>query len=160
MPRVHHVRKARKSYLHDNIEAGQEYWWWQFAFGRKIRSNKPPVRSQLTQSGFLSNLWDMQDGLSNRFTNIDTIGDDKQELVDELQTMLDECEESLENMPESLRETSASGETLQERIDALGEWIDELDGIDTDIDEDLKGEDREERHQEIINEIEATDSHL
>ena len=74
--------------------------------------------------------------------------------------MLDECEESLENMPESLRETSASGETLQERIDALGEWIDELDGIDTDIDEDLKGEDREERHQEIINEIEETDSHL
>jgi len=160
MPRVHHVRKARKSYPHDNITAGQEYWWWQFAFGAKIRSNKPPVRSQLTQSGFLSNLYDMQDGMANRFIDIDSIADDKQVLYDELEQMKQECEDSLENMPEGLRETSSSGELLQERIDALDEWLDELDGVDTDYDEDLDKTEKVERFEEIVQAILETDSHL
>ena len=127
MPRVHHVRKARKSYSNDGIEKGDSYYWWQFAFGRKIRSKTKPVRSQLTQSGFLSNLYDLQDGLANRFTDIYAIADDKQNLYDELEGMKQECEDSLENMPEGLRETSSSGELLQERIDALEEWLDELE---------------------------------
>jgi gas vesicle protein len=160
MPRVHHVKKARKSYANDGIEAGQQYWWWQFAFGPKIRSKVPPKRSQLTRSSFLSNLWDLQDGLMNRFTDIDAIEDDKQELIDELQQMLDECQDSLDNMPEALQESSASGETLRERIDNLEMWINDLEGIDTDVDEDLKGEEREEAYQDIINQITETDQYF
>ena len=160
MPKVHHDRKARKSYSNEGIEKGASYYWWQFAFGAKMRSKVAPKRSQLTQSGFLSNLYDLQDGLNNRFTDIDAIEDDKQALIDELQQMQDECQDSLDNMPEHLQESSTSGELLTERIEALTEWIDELEGIDTDIDEDLKGTNREERYQEIINEILETDSHL
>ena len=160
MPRLHHVQKARKSYPDDNINAGDSYYWWQFAFGPKMKSKTKPRRSQLTQSGFLSNLYDLQDGLANRFTDIDAIDDDKQTLIDELEQMKDECQDSLDNMPEHLQEASPAGELLTERIDGLEEWVSELESIDAEIDEDLKGEDREERYQEIINEIHETDSHF
>jgi len=158
MPRVHHVKKARK----DNPVAkkGEDYYWWQFAFGTKQYSKTPPKRSQLTQSGFLSNLYDLQDGLINRFTDIESISDDVDSFKDELQDMLDECQDSLDNMPEHLQESSTSGELLTERIDLLEQWVSDVESIDTDIDDDLKGEDREERFHEIIGEVIDTDQHF
>lgn len=78
-----------------------------------------------------------------------------QAVVDEIQCLSEECQDNLDNMPEHLQDTSSSGELLQERIEALEEWVSDLEGIDLDVDEDLKGEEKEERIQEIIGELEG-----
>ena len=87
MPRVTFVKKARK----DNPVAkkGEPYYWWQFAFGTKQYSKTQPARSQLTQSSFLSQLYELQDGMEERFNNlgIDAIEDARTDLVDELQNL-------------------------------------------------------------------------
>lgn len=155
MPRVYHVKSARKK--NPVADVGEEYYWWKFAFGPKMYSKTPPKRSQLTRSAFLSNLYDLQDGLANRFTDIDAIEDDLQDLISELETMRDEAQDSLDNMPEHLQETSQSGEMLQERIDNLESWINDLENIDTDYEE---GENKEERFNDIVNDIQETDQYF
>jgi len=158
MPRVYHVKSARK----DNPVAkiGEDYYWWQFAFGSKQFSKTPPKRSQLTQSGFLSNLYDLQDGLQNRFTDIDSIEDDLQDFISELESMRDECQDSLDNMPEHLQEASTSGELLTERIDLLEQWISDLEAIDADIDADLSEDKKQIDFEAIIQEVCDTDQHF
>lgn len=125
MPRVHHVKKARK----DNpvVKKGEGYYWWKFRFGPKVYSRTYPKRSQLARSGFLSTLWDIEDRLSTIATS-----DDGDEPIAELEELQGECERSLGNMPEQLREPSDSGMLLQERVDSLGEWIDSIYAIDWD----------------------------
>jgi hypothetical protein len=129
MPKVN-KRVARKDYPEFGILKGEEYYNWAFNYGPKFKSKTPPTRSQLTQSSFLKNLYDIQDGLDKRFkdTTYDSFDSDLQELVDDITSLKDECENSLDNIPEQLREAPA-GSTLQERIDALEEWISELEGV-------------------------------
>lgn len=59
MPRVHYVKKARK----DNgcVSKGESYYWWKFRYGSKCMSKKPPKASQLTQSEFLSTVYDINE---------------------------------------------------------------------------------------------------
>lgn len=134
MPRVHYVKKARK----DNpvAQKGEPYYWWKFRYGGKRYSKTYPKASQLTQSDFLRWLYDWQE------QTIDT-WDALQDMIEEFTERREECEESLENMPDSLRESSASGELLQLRVDMLEEWVGELEGLDEEefIEE---GEDGEE----------------
>ena len=129
MAQAHFVKKARK----DNpaVKAGESYWWWQFAYGKKVYSKTKPTRSQLTGSFFLSELYAIQDEIV-----VMTDPTDLPDLMERIETLRYECEGSLENMPEHLQETSDSGILLQERIDALEAWYDELDGIDTEYDPD------------------------
>lgn len=134
MPRVHHVKKARK----DNpvAKAGESYYWWKFRFGGKRYSKTYPRRSQLTQSGFLSELWDIEDGIDDRFeglTDPDEIESAKDDLVGELEALMEQCQESLDNMPYELQESSESGQLLQERVYGLEEWIGQIQSIDCDV---------------------------
>jgi hypothetical protein len=92
--------------------------------------NCRPARSELTGSGYLSWLWDLQDNFGDRYTP-----DDRDSLVSELEDQKSELEERLDNMPEGLRDNSDSGQRLQERIDSLDDAISTLDGIDTDVQE-------------------------
>ena len=158
MPRVYYVKRARKK--NQVADVGEPYYWWKFAFGPKMFSKTPPKRSQLTRSEFLSNLYDLQDGLANRFTDLDTIEDDIQELIDELNDMQDQCQDSLDNMPEHLQETSEAGQTLQERIDNIDYWVNDLEQIDKDVDPDLSEEQREERLNDIVDEIMQSDQYF
>lgn len=52
-------------------------------------------------------------------------------------------------------QNSQTAELLQSRVDSLQEWYDNLDGIDTDIEEGLSDEDKEKRYQEILEEIQS-----
>lgn len=54
-----------------------------------------------------------------------------QEIAEELTNILDECQDRLDNMPEGLQEGD-TGQLLQERIDQLGDVINELEDIDYD----------------------------
>ena len=147
MPRVHHVKKARK----DNpvVKRGEPYFWWKFAFGTKQYSKTYPGRSQLTQSNFLSQFYDLQDGLNITLENLE---DDIANLTSELETLRDECQDSLGNMPEQLQDTSDSGMLLTERIDNLDTAIDEIASIDIE----MKNIDcsKDDRLEQIIEEIE------
>lgn len=151
MPRVHTVKKARKAYPEAGIKKGDTYYWWQFRGSPVKRSLTYPNRKQLTRSAFLQELYDIEDCISEM---VDP--EDLDDVLERIEALKDECQESLDNMPEALQETSDSGILLQERIDGLEEWYNDLDGIDRDIDEELEGGERDDRIEEILEEIKDT----
>ena len=99
-------------------------------FGPEYKSKEYPTRSQLIRSPFLSELYALEDGLS---FNPDNLEGDVEDLVSQIEELRDQCQESLDNMPDNLRESSDSGNTLQERIDVLDGWIGDLQGVDLDL---------------------------
>jgi len=125
MARANFVKRARK----DNpvVSRGESYWWWQFAFGSKQYSKIQPKRSQLTQSSFLAQLYDLEDTFEFDSGNLE---ESRSDLISQLEGLRDECQDSLDNMPEHLRDTSDSGILLQERIENLDEWISNLENVD------------------------------
>lgn len=131
MARVTTVKKAQKDIPNTDIKKGDSYYWWKFRFGGKHFSKTPPKRSQLTQSGFLSQLYDLQDRIAEFTAEAKEDFDSfKEEIMSEIENLKDECQNSLDNMPEHLQEGSSSGQTLTERIDALDNWYSEIDGIE------------------------------
>jgi DNA repair ATPase RecN len=137
MPKVNTVKSARKDYPEYGIKKGDTYYWWSFNFGPTFKSKTYPKRSQLTRSDFLSQLWDLEDNLADRFSGLDNEDDIQAELdslKDDIQNLLDETQEKYDNMPDQLRDSSDAGNTLQERIDGLENWISELDSVDVSID--------------------------
>ena len=164
MARANFVKKARKDYPEHGIKKGESYYWWKFNFSKTRHFSKTsPTRTQLTHSGFLQSVYAIEDRI-NEFqstSSLDSIEGDIEDTVNEIENLKDECKESLGNMPEALQESSSSGQMLAERIEALENWVSELQGIDLGL-EDLNGEDttkedkdklRDERFGEIIGEL-------
>lgn len=145
MPRVHFVKKARKDVPNSDIKAGESYYWWKFRFGGKRVSRTRPKASQLTQSSFLSTLYDIQDLLASPPQD-DSLPDFRDDIVSQLEDLKGECEDSLSNMPDSLQ-YSPTGELLQERIDALESAISELEGIELDEFSASEGSEVEDEHR-------------
>ena len=157
--KVHFVKKARKDYPEDGIKKGESYYWWKPRYGGIRRSKTYPSRQELTQSEFLCRVYDIEDELSS--IEIDIEGKNKEEIeqeirdtlesiISEIEELRDECEDKLYNMPEQLQDTSEAGILLQERIDALEDWISELENIDISIEDD---DNIQERVEEILDEI-------
>ena len=151
MPKLNFVKKARK----DNPVAkrGEPYYWWKFAFGSKQYSATRPPRSSLTQSEYFSQLWAMEDGFQGADT-AEELASQIEQFKSELEELRDAQEEKKDNMPESLQESS-TGELLQERYDALDEWIDELEGLDTDYDTTSTDDSEEEFCATLVEEFEC-----
>lgn len=135
------------------IKKGEPYYWYQFKGSERTISRTAPKPSQLTRSGYLSQLYDLQDRLSSIRDDVNE-PEDLSTAVDEIKTDLEslkeECEGSLGNMPEALQETSSSGELLRERIDSLDNAISELDGIDCDDFEEIDEADLREEAIEAL----------
>lgn len=161
MARYHFVKKALK----DNsvCKKGESYYWWAFRFGGKHYSKEPPKPSQLTQSAFLSQVYDLNDQISAlSATDSDDLRGQLDSIAEEFRTLADECESNRSNMPESLQE-SDSGILLEERSNMCNEIADNLENIDTetgiqkeDILEEVKedlGEDAKE--EDIKMEVES-----
>lgn len=129
MARAHFVKKARKDVPGSDIKAGESYWWWKFRYGGKHVSRTQPRPSQLTQSAYLGQLYDLQDMIGGLEAN-DGLESSRDDIVSQLEEMRDTAQESLDNMPDNLRENSSSGEMLQERIDAMENAISEFEGFD------------------------------
>jgi len=133
MTKVHHVKSARKPIPSIGVEVGQPYYWWAFNFGTKQVSKTYPTRSQLTSSSFLSSVYDLEDSLPTiNATDVDEFESAKEDLLSSIEDLKQECEDSLSNMPEQLQESSIHNE----RIEALENWISEVESISCDIDED------------------------
>lgn len=155
MPRVTSVKRARKGFTAGDgvkVKKGDPYYWWKFRFGGKHTSTTYPKRSQLTRSGFLSQLYGIQDSLGAIEAG-DGMESEVGDITTEIGDLRDECQGSLDNMPEHLQESSSSGELLQERVDAMDEWISELEGIDYSVDEELDEDEKQTRYEEILEEI-------
>lgn len=114
------------------VKKGQEYYSWKFRHGGVQISLSYPKRQQLTQSGFLTQLYDIEDWVGNISANdaedLQSIRDD---IVQEIENLMDETQGSLDNMPEQLQ-YSPTGELLQERIDGLEGWKSDLEAVDLD----------------------------
>lgn len=136
MPRVHFVEKARK----DNPVAkkGESYYWWQFRFGGKRYSKTRPKPSQLTQSDFLSQAYEIQERIAEMSPlDFEDIGDIEcliEEIVGDIENLGSEQEDKLSNMPDQLQD-SDTGQLLQERIEAMENWASELQEVVGRIDE-------------------------
>lgn len=128
------------------IVAGESYWWWQFKGGNKQYSKTKPRNSQLTQSGYLSTVYDIQDEIGELRANVTDANDlssSVEDIKSRLEELRDEQEEKKSNMPEGLQE-GPTGELLQERYDALDNAVSEFDGLDLDYEEPDEDDLREE----------------
>jgi hypothetical protein len=130
MPRVNKVERARKAIPSAGIEVGQPYYWWKFRFGGKHVSKTYPKPSQLTQSEFLSTIYDINERIDN--IDADNAAEEVPAIIDELDSLASEQEDKLSNMPDSLQQ-SPTGELLQNRADAVNDMKSELEDVDLDV---------------------------
>lgn len=117
------------------VEKGQTYYTWSFRFGGTHISLTPPRRSQLTQSSFLGQLYDIEDRIGDLTADdADGLKSEVDDIVSELENLKDETQSSKDNMPEGLQEGD-TGQLLQERVDALENAISEFEALDLEYDE-------------------------
>jgi|HubBroStandDraft_4_1064222.scaffolds.fasta_scaffold00045_61 hypothetical protein len=128
MARATFVQKARKDVAGTDIKAGDSYYWWKFRFGGKHYSKTAPKRSQLTQSNFYSQLWDIEDDIGTLEAG-DGLESDVADIAQRLRDLAQECTDARDNMPEQLQD-SDTGTMLQERAEACEAAADELEGLD------------------------------
>jgi DNA repair exonuclease SbcCD ATPase subunit len=136
MPRVHHVKKARK----DNpaVKKGEPYYWWKFRYGGKRYSATPPRASQLTQSEHYGLVYSTQENIEDADT------DSKEDVISALEEAYDEIEShhsELEEKQSNLEDAWPNGcpvldtimarveamETLKEEIESAKDAVEEID---------------------------------
>jgi len=136
MTRVHFVKKARKDYPAVGIKRGESYYWWKFRFGPLVRSKTQPRQSQLTQSEFLSTVYGVQEDLEDLDAQNfeEDLEEARDDAVSRLEELRDETQEKHDNMPDQLQD-SETGELLQSRVDDVDSMINDLQGVDCEVDE-------------------------
>ena len=156
MARAKLVKKAQKDYPEQGIKKGESYYWWKFRFGGKHYSKTMPKRSQLTQSSFLGQVWEVEDEMSSYSPDeLSSVDSDLADFKERLQEAADESQNSLDNMPEGLQQGD-TGEMLQNRVDEIESMISELDSIDIDElekEQDESDDDFEQRVEDKKQEI-------
>ena len=136
MPRVHHVKKARK----DNpaVKKGEPYYWWKFAFSPKRFSKTRPRASQLTQSDKLSRYYEAQETIEDLDAqgDIQSIIEVLQEVAENIQEIADEYQEGADNILSHF-EVSSTAEECEEKSYAcestaisIEEAISELENLE------------------------------
>ncbi len=126
MPRVTHVKKARK----DNpvCKAGESYYWWKFRYGGKHYSLTPPRASQLTQSAYLSVIYDAQEDWGNLADPTGLVASEFDQDYASLVTQLNDTASSMESCAENLRELVSQ---YEESADNMEEYFQGSEKIDT-----------------------------
>lgn len=150
MPTVNRVEHARKPQgtcrCGKAINVGDAYVWWKFRYGgRHVRCTSPlcaPKASDLTQSEYLSTIATISE-MEVDSSSVEGLAGSIESIKDEIENLQSETEDKLNNMPDSLQQ-GPTGELLQERIDSMDSVISDLEGIETDFDEEAPEEpDRE-----------------
>lgn len=152
MPRVHHVKKARK----DNpaVKKGEAYFWWKFAYAPKRYSKTHPRASQLTQSDKLARYYEAQETIED----LDALGDIAdivevlEEVAENVQEIANEYQESADNIRDYFPESEIADE-CEEKANACEETFACIeDAVSTLQDLDL-GDDDFETVPNIVNDI-------
>jgi hypothetical protein len=135
MARVTFVKSARK----DNPVAkkGESYYWWKPMVGgrggAKRYSKERPSRSQLTQSEFLSTLYDIEDGSMSEAQS----PEDFRGVAEALRELGQEQQDKYDNMPEGLQQGD-TGQMLEERASGCDSWADEIDTAADELESELE----------------------
>ena len=126
MARVQH-RKAAKDYPAQGIAKGDMYYYVKIKTGprtsREMRSKTPFKRSALTQSDYLSQLYDWEDGKAE-ISDMESA----QQFADDIRALGEEQGEKFDNMPEGLQQGD-SGQMLEARRDACEQAATEIEEI-------------------------------
>lgn len=147
MPKVHHVKRARKAIPSIDVKVGDSYYWWKHRMkgsrsGFKKVSKTRPTRSQLTMSDYLGQLYSLQDDDRPR-PSFEDLGEYRDSIRDAIQDLADQQQEKLDNMPEGLQQGD-TGQMIQERIDSCENAVGDLDSIDILDEDDFDEEDDDE----------------
>lgn len=163
MARVRFVQKARRPLPSHGIEIGDSYYWWSLRIpgqlkGRKFFSKTQPRQSQLTQSDFLSTMYQiqeqMQDAEATSREDLETMRDD---WVSQINDLAQETRDKLDNMPEGLK-AGPTGTLLEERADSMDSWASEIEGVELpDRENDENDADYQQRLQDALDEIRNID---
>jgi hypothetical protein len=145
MPKVYHVKKCRKSpgkcgKCGCEIKVGDPYVNWSFrrSVGKawvadtRIRCDKPackPTPKDLTSSEFMRALYEIQEHDFTNNTTQEDMESMRDDVIGELESLRDETREKFDNMPEGLQQGD-TGQTLEQRCEALDDVIIELQDID------------------------------
>lgn len=159
MPRVNTVTKARIDQgtcsCGAEIKRGDPYKWIKFRFGgRRIKCGSCSFKpSDLTQSEFLSQVYDLNDRIEalSDDMELDDLRLQLEEIASEFENLGSECEEKRENMPEQFQDGEA-GQLLEQRASDCQDISGNLEGIDCDFDE-------EEVTAEVRQELEDDEVH-
>ena len=142
MPRVHHVKKARKERPQCGVAVGDSYYHWSFRLGSRSStrcSKKYPRASQLTLSEFWIEAYSLIEAVEDGqpYEAEEDLEAAKQELRDGIDALRDDTVAKRDAMPENLQD-SPTAELLEARIDALEQWDQEVDGIEVPAEEDFE----------------------
>lgn len=158
MTRLHHVVKARKAYPAFSIAKGESYYWWKFKRGSKHYSKTRPRRSQLTQSDFLSQLYDAEDDLimidTHTLEGLQSLVDQLHATEGILNTLADDCEAKVNNMESVFQGGSPTIDLLNDRAEKCREAANACEEAANTIDDaineaDLKELSAEEKGDEV-----------
>lgn len=142
MARAHFVKSARKDNPDHDIKKGDSYWWWQFRVGRssvKRFSKTRPRPSQLTQSEFLSQFYELQERFSDLATDLanyesaEDVADELDCIKEELESLKSETEDKLSNVQDAFPNGSPVVDTLQEYVDQAEAAFDSFDSVADEI---------------------------
>lgn len=137
MPKVIHVKKARKDNKVQGIKKGQEYWWWGVMSGgrgHKRYSLTKPKPSQLTNSEFWGAVYGIQEDAEANPPDFENLESQRDDIVSQLEEIRDETQGKFDNMPDGLQQGD-TGQLLEERVSSLEDAISEIESLDLDFDE-------------------------
>ncbi len=152
MPRVIHVKKARKpnsvisqeaidkanNGTSEDDKSAASYYHWTFKTGPRSSLKKfsktRPKPSQLTLSPFLSVLYELQENVTDGAWSFDSLESQIEETASCLRELSEEAMQSFENMPEGLQQGD-TGQLLEERADCCESAADELESLDPNSEE-------------------------
>lgn len=152
MATVHFVKSARKDNETQGIKKGDSYYWWKFRHGGKLISKTRPKPSQLTQSEFWQAVLSLQEE-NDSAPAPDDIDSQVDSIKDRLSEIQSELEDKISNMEQSFPNGCPSLDTLNERKDAIESAISDIESADLSFDESMDDEERDDRAQEIWNDI-------
>lgn len=144
MATIVRVNKSRKDQgkcpkCGKELPAGTGYKWFQAdRFSPKLKRclDCPDWRLSERTSGKIATAYAAQEDAGDALQEIDWHGRDIQDVLDDIQAVLEQCatgveecrdeyQESLDNMPEQLQDAD-TGQQIQEKIDILESFMDEL----------------------------------
>lgn len=130
------------------ILKGDSYKWFKFRWGSKIIFCEAhyPRLSEMTTSDKLARLYAAQEEIEGAMSDRESIITALEDAISTAEEVGSEYESSLENMPEGLQQ-SATGEAIQEKIDACSAWATELETCKDEI------ESEEEISPEILERV-------
>lgn len=115
------------------VSKGETYYVWGMMIGGRgveRRSTTKPTRSQLTNSDFLGQIYDIEDSLNfSQADDVEDLQSMRDSVVEDLRSLGSEQEDKFSNMPDGLQQGD-TGQLIEARGQSCEAIADEFEGID------------------------------